>query len=85
MWEVKEKEGHLVHLAIWGLPDLRGSLEILEVLAIQVSSVFYNSESWKHGYLAWPSPAGITSVKMESYVGFCTPVGLYFDLQILRH
>lgn len=39
MWEVKEKEGHLVHLAIWGLPDLRGSLEILEVLAIQESRV----------------------------------------------
>ena len=38
--ERKEKEGHLVHLDIWGLLDLTESLDIPEVLASQVSTGF---------------------------------------------
>lgn len=37
--ERKEKEGHLVHLDIWGLLDLTESLDIPEVLASQESQV----------------------------------------------
>ena len=73
-WEREAKEGHLAHLDVRGLLDLREFLGVPEVLAIQVSPGL-TARGLEARCVAWPSPPRTVNRKIVGlvyYARFCS-------------